>query len=127
MKRKQKNRISLPLRLGSSVFMGVLVFIAATAIGALIVMKKDVEINKLPFILLIGCGAGSIICSFSAAKKLSFRGIVSGIMSSSILSVILLVLLFAASGFYVSGWYAAILTVDLILGCIAGIIAKNMR
>lgn len=127
MKRTQKNRISLPLRLGSSVLMGVLVFIAVTVIGALTLMKKDVEINKLPFILLIGCSLGSIICSFSAAKKLSFRGVISGIMSSSIFTVILLALLFAASGFYVSGWYAAILAVDLILGCVAGIIAKNMR
>ncbi len=127
MSSTKKNRMSLPIRLGISVLVGVLAFIIVTAIGALIVMKKDVEISKLPFILLIGCGVGSILCSFSAARKLSFRGIVSGIMSSAILSVIILVLLLFASGFYVSGWYAAILAVDLILGCVAGIIAKNMR
>ena len=127
MKRQKNNGSSLPIRLGISVLMGILVFCAVVSIGALIVMKKDIDLNKLPFILLIGCGAGSILCAFSAAKKLAFRGIISGVLSSSILTVFLLLLLFLLSGFYISGWYAAIMAVDLILGCVSGIAAKNMR
>ena len=123
----KKRRRPLPVRFLSGVLSGIAVSVIVLTVCAVILTKKDVAQPRLPIMLLAACALGSVCCAFICAKQIDFRGIVTGIISAGILSVLYLIILFLCSGFSISGWMAAILAADLLLGAGAGIAAKNMR
>ena len=125
MKAGNKKR-SFPGIILTGMLFGLLASAAVIAVCAWIVTKKDMSFSRLPIMVLLACAFGSMICAFANAKRIKMRGIVSGLFSAGILTAIYLILLFVISGFSLSGWLAAILAVDLILGGISGILAKNI-
>ena len=84
--------------------------------------------SSLARVFLITAGAfGALICSFLNTRNLHYRGVISGLISASVFSAAFILICFILSGFSVSVYYLIMAAVNLTLGAIAGIAAKNLR
>lgn len=106
---------------------GLILSMLAAAAFAFLLTKKDVAYNKLPYLLIAAGAFGALICSFLNTRNLHYRGVISGLISASLFSAAFILICFILSGFSVSVYYLIMAAVNLTLGAIAGIAAKNLR
>lgn len=94
---------------------------------AFITTKKDLPVDILPYLLVAIGGIGSFIYACITAKNRSLRGILNGVLSSFLFSVVYILICLICSGFAVNAFYLIMLAVNLFVGCVGGIIMKNIR
>ncbi len=93
---------------------------------AFITTKKEIPGEILPYFLVCFGGVGSFVYACATAKNHHIRGIVNGVLSSLIFSVVYIAVCLVCSGFSINMIYLIMLAVDLFFGCTGSIIMKNI-
>jgi|GEM_PF-3369295 len=106
---------------------GIIAAALFSAVIAFILTKNDVDQKYLPLFVYTAGGLGSFISAFMNTKKLQFRGIYSGLISSLVFSGLYLLICFILSGFSAKITLFITVPVNLITGVFGAIISKNIK
>ncbi len=127
MKNRKRKGKSLLSKWGIPVIIGAIVNYFLVSVLALILTKKDIKTELLPYILIVFGAAACGLCAFICAKNNDLQGIISGAVSALIYSVLIIGVYCFLCGMQVNHKLIVMLPVNLIAGIICGIIAKNIH
>lgn len=110
-----------------SVITGLLIIVFSVFLFCYYITKKDIDTEKIDIIINIMCIAACLISGFTAGKRTTLKGLISGAVCSLIIIIIYYSTIFCANGFSVDTFTYISIFLSLIAGATGGIIASNMR
>ncbi len=128
---KKQNEISFPVKVILGFIIPCLIGTLTTVIISFIfsfILSKSSEITTLSvFYFIISVAIGSLLCGFISTKMLTFKGLISGLVSGIPLSLFIFVIMLYFSNGKLSELSIIILAVILLSSTIGGIISANTK
>ncbi len=128
---KKQKEISLPIKsiLGLSVscLIGAIITIIFSFLFSYI-LSKSPEISKISSLyFIVSILIGGLVCGFISTKLLSFKGLISGLLSSVPLTIIIFTIMLLFSNGRLNNFSVIVLFTILISTTIGGIISANTK
>lgn len=113
---------NIPTLYAFSVIKGLIIFFIGALLCAFMVLRSS-QSNFFFYLIYLFIALGAFLCSFSASKKIKGRGIIKGLISSGIYSVVILIMSIVLMRFNISGNILLLFPVCLLPGVVGGILA----
>lgn len=128
---KKQKEISLPIKsiigLSVSCLVGAVITIFFSFLFSYI-LSKSPEITKLSSVyFIVSILIGGLVCGFISTKLLSFKGLISGLLSSVPLIIIIFTIMLFFSNGRLNNFSVIVLFVVLISTTIGGIVSANTK
>lgn len=106
---------------------GTIAFLCASLVAALILTKSDIAYHTIKYICFGIVAVSSFLAGFIGKKKTKMKGIVAGLLASSVLVLLIFALLIAANHCRFGEDAYLLIPSGLLFGVLGGIISSNMR
>ncbi len=128
---KKQNEIKLPIQNILGFIIPCLVGVVATVLSSFIfsaILSKSSEISNIYiFYFIISIILGGLFCGFISSKILNFKGLFSGLISGTPLSLIVFIIMLFFSNGRLNGYSIFVLVIILLSSTIGGIISANTK
>ncbi len=128
---KNQREISFPVKTALGLIISSVIGIIVSLIVSLIfsyIISKSPIISKLSIIYFLGSIIiGSLVCGFLSNKMLSFKGLISGLISGIPLSTLIFLLMLSFSNGRLNTYSISVLVLILLSSTIGGIISANTK
>lgn len=110
-----------------SFLVGLTAFFVFIALCSLLLVKQDLDFDKLPYMLMCACVVSALTSGFILSRKQRIKGILAGSVASIPLLLIELLILFTLSDGALDKKVYLIIPVMIISGAAGGVFAANFK